>query len=91
MATTRSGEPNHRDPRVNAPTPHERKRLSVATLGIDDRTILRAYADPTSVRESTLLRLRHAARELGLQPPTLPIGKDAVDDHDPDGADGRQS
>jgi hypothetical protein len=88
MATTRCGQPNHRDPRINAPTPHERKRLSVATLGIDDRTILRAYTDPTSVRESTLLRLRHAARELGLEPPALPAGRQAIGTDEPNGADG---
>ena len=55
------------DPRV--PTPFDRLRLSVATLGTSDGTIVRAYRDPSSVRQSTLLRLAKAACELGLQGP----------------------
>jgi hypothetical protein len=53
----------------SVPSPFDRRRLTVASLGLDERTILRAYADPRSVRESTLLRLRQAAQELGLPPP----------------------
>lgn len=56
-----------RDPRV--PGPLDRRRLSVATLGISDAAITRAYRDPGSVRESTLLRLRRAAVELRLPLP----------------------
>ena len=56
-----------RDPRV--PSPFNRRRLTVATLGISDAAIARAYANPTTVRESTLLRLQKAAKELGLPAP----------------------
>lgn len=56
-----------RDPKV--PSPFNRRRLSVATLGISEGAIARAYADPKSVRESTLLRLQLAARQLGLPVP----------------------
>lgn len=51
------------------PSPFNRKRLSVTSLGISDAAIARAYANPQSVRESTLLRLQKAARELGLPIP----------------------
>jgi hypothetical protein len=51
------------------PSPFNRRRLTVATLGISDAAITRAYKDPNSVRESTLLRLQKAARELGLPVP----------------------
>lgn len=51
------------------PSPFNRRRLTVATLGISDAAIARAYTDPTSVRESTLLRLQKAALELGLPVP----------------------
>lgn len=51
------------------PTPFDRRRLSVATLGTSDEAIKRAYRDPSSVRQSTLLRLTKAALELGLQAP----------------------
>lgn len=60
------------DPRV--PTPFDRRRLSVATLGTSDAAIMRAYRDPSSVRQSTLLRLTKAAHELGLQAPE-PLAK----------------
>jgi hypothetical protein len=56
------------------PTPFERRRLSVATLGISDAAIVRAYRDPSSVRESTLLRLKKAADELGIRPPRSRAG-----------------
>jgi len=56
-----------RDPKV--PSPFNRRRLTVATLGISDGAIARAYADPKKVRESTLLRLQKAAKELGLPIP----------------------
>jgi hypothetical protein len=56
-----------RDPRV--PSPFDRRRLTVATLGISDAAIARAYRNPGAVRESTLLRLQKAARELGLPAP----------------------
>lgn len=58
-----------RDPRV--PSPFNRRRLTVATLGISDAAIARAYTNPKSVREGTLLRLQAAARELGLPVPGL--------------------
>jgi predicted metal-dependent phosphoesterase TrpH len=54
---------------VNVLTRHQRRQLSVASLGIDERTIRRAYLDPASVRESTLLRIAEAARSLGLPHP----------------------
>ncbi|MEO7034458.1 MAG: hypothetical protein ABI335_11595 [Polyangiaceae bacterium] len=53
----------------NVPSPFNRRRLTVASLGISDAAIARAYSDPNSVRESTLLRLRKAAVELGLPGP----------------------
>lgn len=53
----------------NVPSPFNRRRLTVETLGISDAAIARAYRDPHSVRESTLLRLQKAARELGLPIP----------------------
>jgi hypothetical protein len=56
-----------RDPRV--PSPFNRRRLSLATMGISDAAIARAYINPRSVRESTLLRLQKAAQELGLPAP----------------------
>jgi hypothetical protein len=55
------------DPRV--PSPFNRRRLTVATLGLSDAAIARAYATPDRVRESTLLRLQEAARQLGLPIP----------------------
>lgn len=58
-----------RDPRV--PSPFNRRRLTVATLGVSDAAIARAYTDPSRVREGTLLRLQVAARELGLPVPGL--------------------
>jgi DNA-binding LacI/PurR family transcriptional regulator len=45
--------------------------MSVATLGIDERTIRRAYSNPASVRESTLRRIERGAQELGLAPPRV--------------------
>jgi hypothetical protein len=39
----------------NVPSPFNRRRLTVASLGISDAAIARAYANPSSVRESTLL------------------------------------
>lgn len=53
----------------NVPSPFNRKRLAVATLGISDAAITRAYNDPKSVHESTLLRVQKAALELGLPVP----------------------
>jgi len=53
----------------NVPSPFNRRRLTVASLGISDAAIARAYKNPQSVRESTLLRLQKAARELGLPVP----------------------
>lgn len=61
------------DPRTppppSVPSPFNRHRLTVATLGLSDAAITRAYKDPQSVRESTLLRLQKAARELGFPVP----------------------
>ena len=51
------------------PSPFNRRRLTVATMGISDGAIVRAYPDPTTVRESTLLRLQAAAPQLGLPAP----------------------
>jgi hypothetical protein len=55
------------------PSPFQRRQLSVATVGIDERTILRAYRDPSRVRESTRLRLAEAASKLGLPVPPSPV------------------
>ncbi|MEI9948713.1 MAG: hypothetical protein WDO74_06945 [Pseudomonadota bacterium] len=55
--------------RSTIPSAFNRRRLTVATLGVSEGAIARAYTDPTRVRESTLLRLQKAARELGLPEP----------------------
>lgn len=54
---------------VNVPCRFDRRRLAVASLGVDDRTIIRAYKNPNRVREATRRRLVAAALELGLPPP----------------------
>jgi hypothetical protein len=59
-------------PRV--PSPYDRRRLSVVGLGIDERTILRAYLEPGRVRESTWMRLVAAAEQLGIEPPPRGAG-----------------
>lgn len=64
---------------VNELTRHQRQQLSVATLGVDERTIRRAYANPAGVRESTLLRIAAAARSLGLPEPVQPTRGTARD------------
>lgn len=51
------------------PSPYDRKRLSIESLGVAERTILRVYLRPSSVREATWLRVCDAARRLGLHPP----------------------
>jgi hypothetical protein len=51
-------------------TAFERRQIAVEALGMDERTVAAAYSDPTGVRESTLLRVRKAARALGLPVPT---------------------
>lgn len=51
------------------PSPFNRRRLTVATLGVSDGAIVRAYTNPKAVRESTLLRLQAAAPQLGLPAP----------------------
>jgi hypothetical protein len=53
----------------NVPSPFDRKRLAVVSLGTSDAAITRAYTDPKSVHASTLLRLQKAALELGLPVP----------------------
>lgn len=58
-------------------SPHDRRKLALEAL-TTEKTIRRAYAHPGSVREATLLRLRDAARRLG-----LPVPPEA------DGASGR--
>jgi hypothetical protein len=63
-------------PAVKAPSPHERRQLSVASLGIDERTIIRAYLEPGRVRESTRIRLAVAALQIGLAPPPRPSDED---------------
>ncbi|MEI9954301.1 MAG: hypothetical protein WDO74_36360 [Pseudomonadota bacterium] len=60
---------------VKAPSPHERRLLSAASLGIDERTIIRAYLEPARVRESTRIRLAAAAQQIGLAPPPSPINE----------------
>jgi hypothetical protein len=55
--------------KTHVPSPFDRGRMIVASSGISDGAITRAYRDPTSVRESTLLRLQRAAQELGLPIP----------------------
>jgi hypothetical protein len=72
---------------VNERTPHdaladgavnltafERRQVAVKSLGLDDRTIRRAYTDPASVRESSWRRIEWAARELALPPPPARTG-----------------
>jgi hypothetical protein len=54
---------------LQVPSPFNRGRLTVESLGISDAAIARAYRDPASVRESTLLRLQRAAEQLGLPIP----------------------
>lgn len=46
----------------------DRRKLALEALATE-RTVARAYARPESVRESTRLRLRRAAKALGLPPP----------------------
>jgi hypothetical protein len=55
------------------PSPRDRKRLSIESLGVAERTIVRAYLRPSSVREATWLRVCDAALRLGLHPPPEPI------------------
>jgi hypothetical protein len=50
----------------------QQRQLSVAALGLDERTIRRAYANPASVRESTLARVVQAAKALGFPEPAFP-------------------
>ena len=50
-------------------TRFERLSLALETLGMDERTVAAAYADPSRVRESTLRRLARAAKKLGLPSP----------------------
>jgi hypothetical protein len=50
-------------------TAFERRQIAVEALGMDERTVAAAYADPTRVRESTLLRVAKAAKALGLPSP----------------------
>jgi hypothetical protein len=55
----------------NAPciTAFERRQIAVEALGMDERTVEAAYATPSRVRESTLLRVARAAKALGLPSP----------------------
>ena len=64
---------------VKAPSPHERRLLSAASLGIDERTIIRAYLEPHRVRESTRIRLAAAAQQIGLAPPPRPISDETLE------------
>lgn len=57
--------------RARCLTPFERRQIAVEALGMDERTVAAAYANPSGVRESTLLRITKAARKLGLPAPTL--------------------
>lgn len=50
-------------------TAHQCRQLSVAALGMDERTIRAAYANPSAVRNSSLLRLTKAAKALGFPVP----------------------
>jgi hypothetical protein len=59
----------HHPPAGYRPSPRDRKRLSVESLGVAEKTILRAYARPATVRESTRLRIAAAAVKLGLPTP----------------------
>lgn len=47
---------------------YQRRRIAVEAHA-NDRTVKKAYCDPSSVRESTRLRLAKAARDLGLPLP----------------------
>jgi hypothetical protein len=49
-------------------THHQLRQVAVASFA-NDRTVRQAYADPSRMRESTLLRIGQAARALGLAEP----------------------
>lgn len=55
-------------------TAHQCRQLSVAALGMDERTIRAAYANPSAVRNSSLLRLTKAAKALGFRLPGVAHG-----------------
>jgi hypothetical protein len=50
-------------------TRYELRALALEAIGMDERTVKAAYADPSRVRESTLRRLDMAAKKLGLPSP----------------------
>lgn len=50
---------------------YQRLSVAVTALGVDERTVIAAYVSPTRVRESSLRRIREAARNLGLPQPKL--------------------
>ena len=50
---------------------YQRLSVAVAALGVDERTVIAAYVSPTRVRESSLRRIREAARNLGFPQPEL--------------------
>jgi len=53
------------------PTPQERRRLAAVAI-MPERTVVRAYRDPSSVKPSTLARLERAAIAVGVEPPPPP-------------------
>ncbi len=57
--------------RMSYPTPQQRRELA-ATAAIDERTIERAWREPSRIRESTRVRLTRAALALGIEPPPAP-------------------
>jgi hypothetical protein len=54
----------------NAPSAREIYAICAAGC-LDERSVRRAYAEPLSVRSSTLARVREAAQALGVPPPAL--------------------
>lgn len=51
------------------PTRRQRLFLAFEVGGMDERTIVAAYANPQRVRESTLARLKIAAKNLNIPAP----------------------
>lgn len=52
------------------PTPHQRRLIAGEAI-LPERTVLRTYTDPSSVRNATLERVARAATKLGIDAPNL--------------------
>jgi len=55
--------------KYSVPSALERRRLTLASGGVSDTAIIRAYATPNTAGQFTLLRLRKAASLLRLPAP----------------------